>query len=173
MWTAIWVIVALLLALALVYVLRKSRSDQASMQQQLSAAVQQAAHQATEGARAAERTASGAATSAIQKVRNVVDVSAHQLREYLRDPSHDSVVMFHAPWCGNCTAMQPAYEKYGKGAGDKVHVLRLNCDQYPDAAEAFGIEGFPTIKLFGQGREKAEYQGDRTPGSLLAFASGH
>lgn len=76
--------------------------------------------------------------------------------------SEYAVVKFYAPWCGYCQDFAPIYEEAAKRikkVNDTVLVAKLNVDEFDEAAEAYDIEGLPTIKWFVNGSEKYEYSG--------------
>lgn len=115
--------------------------------------------------------AAAGASAGVAKQRQAVDVTDQELELYLQD-ARPSVVMFHSPNCGHCRAMMDDYSKYGQVAGEKVHILRVDCSKYSNVADKYKIQGFPTIYLFKNG-QTSEYHGDRKVGSLMGFASGN
>lgn len=80
-------------------------------------------------------------------------------------------VKFYAPWCGHCKSMAPAYaelaEHFHKD-GSKVKIAKLDATVHKEFAEQFGIEGFPTIKLFINGKP-IDYNGERSKDAMTAF----
>lgn len=80
-------------------------------------------------------------------------------------------VKFYAPWCGHCKQMAPAYaelaEHFHKD-GSKVKIAKLDATVHKQFAEQFGIEGFPTIKLFING-SPIDYNGERSKDAMAAF----
>lgn len=80
-------------------------------------------------------------------------------------------VKFYAPWCGHCKSMVPAYSalaKRFKEAG--VPVVKVDATVESDIASEYGIEGFPTLKLFVNG-EPVDYSGERTEEAMYNFVS--
>ena len=81
------------------------------------------------------------------------------------------MVKFYAPWCGHCKSFAPEYEKAAKQVKEegKPYILAdLDATVHKNAAEKEGIQGFPTIKLFINGKP-LEYSGDRTAEAVLNF----
>jgi thioredoxin 1 len=62
------------------------------------------------------------------------------------------LVDFWAPWCGPCLAVAPTLEQVARHYADRVRVLKLNVDENPKTAEAYGIRSIPTIALFLKGQ---------------------
>jgi len=59
----------------------------------------------------------------------------------------DKVVLidFYADWCGPCKALAPTLEKFAEDNKDKVKVVKINVDESPNLAGAFGIQSIPTL----------------------------
>lgn len=62
------------------------------------------------------------------------------------------LVDFFATWCGPCQAMTPIIEDLKHRVGEEAHVLKVDVDRNPQAAQALGIQGVPTLIIFKQGK---------------------
>jgi thiol-disulfide isomerase/thioredoxin len=78
------------------------------------------------------------------------------------------VVMFYAPWCGHCKAMQPAFENAAMVSD--IQFARLDGSKHAAVAVRYGVRGFPTLLKFLGGELAGEYGGDRSEASLRTFA---
>ena len=55
--------------------------------------------------------------------------------------------------------MAPAYEAAARDLEPQVRLIKLNSDAEQAVASRFGIQGIPTMILFGEGREVARSSG--------------
>ena len=67
-----------------------------------------------------------------------------------------------APWCGHCQRLTPEYKKAASALKGVVKLGAVNADEHRSLGGQYGIQGFPTIKIFGKNKNKPEdYQGAR------------
>lgn len=60
------------------------------------------------------------------------------------------VVDLWAPWCAPCRAFAPIFERVSQRFPD-VTFARVNVDEEPELAEAFEVQGIPTVALLRDG----------------------
>ncbi|XP_063691371.1 protein disulfide-isomerase A6 homolog [Bolinopsis microptera] len=81
------------------------------------------------------------------------------------------VVEFYAPWCGHCKALTPEWKKAGKALKGIVQIGAADVDQHKELGSKFGIQGFPTIKIFAGNKNKpVDYKGPRTAAGVIQEA---
>ena len=85
------------------------------------------------------------------KTREVTDVSFDA--EVLQSPK-PVVVEFWADWSGPCTRLAPVLEQLAVQYADKIDVVKVNIDENPDTAAAFGISSVPSVFLFKDGERR-------------------
>ena len=72
--------------------------------------------------------------------------------------------------CGHCKKLQPEWEKAAQEAQDKVRFGVVDCTNQPQLASTYGIQGYPTIKVFLPGeKEPKDYPGGRTASDIVQY----
>ncbi|RJS79582.1 thioredoxin [Candidatus Bathyarchaeota archaeon] len=67
--------------------------------------------------------------------------------------SHQLVVIdCWAPWCGPCLYVAPVIEELARDYAGKIVFGKLNVDENPVTATAYGIMSIPTLLVFKNGK---------------------
>jgi protein disulfide-isomerase A6 len=65
------------------------------------------------------------------------------------------MVEFYAPWCGHCKALEPEWNIAATKLKGQVKLGKMDVDDATNKpiGARFGVQGFPTIKVFGYGEK--------------------
>ncbi|MCZ9880326.1 thioredoxin [Arthrobacter sp. B2a2-09] len=69
------------------------------------------------------------------------------------------VVEFWADWSGPCTRLSPVLEQLALEYADKIDVVKVNVDENPVTAGAFGVSSVPSVFLFKDGERRVSVIG--------------
>jgi len=81
------------------------------------------------------------------------------------------LVEFYAPWCGHCKRLAPTWDELAAAASKdgRFKVGKVDCTVEKDVAAKQNVAGYPTIKLFKDGKVVEEYSGQRTVEAFTEF----
>jgi protein disulfide-isomerase A1 len=85
--------------------------------------------------------------------------------------AHDMILVeFYAPWCGHCKALAPEYDRASIELSGAAVLGKVDCTEHRDICERYGVQGFPTVKLFrNDGADPADYDQARTAPAIVKF----
>lgn len=81
------------------------------------------------------------------------------------------LVDFHATWCGPCISMGSSLEALATESGGRLTIIKVDIDQAPGAANAFGVRSVPTLVLFDGGRVRDVRVGMQSLAQLRAWVA--
>ncbi len=81
------------------------------------------------------------------------------------------VVDFWAEWCGPCKMIGPSLEEISNELDGKVTIAKLNVDENPGVAGAYGIRSIPTLLIFKDGKLASQKVGAAPKGELKKWIS--
>ncbi len=69
------------------------------------------------------------------------------------------LVDFYALWCGPCHLMSSILEEVNSQMKNRMQLVKIDTEKYPDIASEYNIEALPTLVLFKNGEEIERIQG--------------
>jgi thioredoxin len=83
----------------------------------------------------------------------------NSFEELLSSSELPVLVDFYATWCGPCQMMAPILEQVNAQLGQRVRVVKIDTDKYPQLASRYQIHALPTLVLFKQGQPVERIEG--------------
>ena len=80
-------------------------------------------------------------------------------QDLLNKANRPVLVDFYATWCGPCQMMAPVLEQVGVQLRDRVQVVKIDTDKYPQLATQYQIQALPTLVLFKNGQPVERIEG--------------
>ena len=82
------------------------------------------------------------------------------------------LVDFWATWCGPCRMQAPILEKLSQELlEDELKILKMDVDENPETARAFGIMSIPTLLFKKDGQVVKQVAGVHTAAQIKAIVS--
>lgn len=79
------------------------------------------------------------------------------------------VVDFWADWCGPCKQLIPILEKLTNEANGAFCLVKVNVDQCPEIAQAFGVQSIPFVVAMLDGQPVSQFVGVKPEPELRAW----
>lgn len=90
----------------------------------------------------------------------------------LKATGQPALLDFWAPWCGPCRMQGPILDQVSARVGDRAIIAKVNVDEEPDLAAAFGVQSIPTLVVLKGEAVLQRMVGVQQAGTLVAALEG-
>jgi thioredoxin 1 len=84
--------------------------------------------------------------------KDVVVLTDDNWKQEVTEAEGPVLVDFWADWCAPCRMIAPSIDALATAYSGRARVGKLNVDENPQVAEAFGIRSIPTLLVLKGGR---------------------
>ena len=91
--------------------------------------------------------------------------------ESVKESEKPVLLDFYAAWCGPCRMVSPLVDEIAEEREDVV-VGKINVDEEPELAQAFGVVSIPTLVVLRGGSEVSRQLGARPKAQILQMLEG-
>jgi thioredoxin 1 len=81
-----------------------------------------------------------------------LEVTDNTFEQEVLQAQQPVLVDFWAVWCGPCRAVAPIVEELAGDYEGKLKVMKLDVDNNPRTAMAYGVQSIPTLLVFKDGK---------------------
>ena len=91
--------------------------------------------------------------------------------ELVKNSEKTVLIDFFAEWCGPCRMVAPFIEEIA-AENEQYLVAKINVDEQPELASAFGVSSIPTLVVMKNGQVVQQSAGARPKAQILAMLEG-
>ena len=96
----------------------------------------------------------------------VITITKENFAQEVLQSEKPVLLDFWASWCGPCRMLSPIVDEVAEERTD-VKVGKVNVDEQPELAQAFGIASIPTLLVIRDGRTVNRAVGVRSKEEIL------
>lgn len=105
----------------------------------------------------------------------MIDVTIANFEAEVVEASHALPILVDlwAPWCGPCRSLGPVLEKLETAYAGRFKLVKINTEDEPDLAAAFGVRSIPMVVLMQGGQPVDGFVGALPEGQIRQFLDKH
>ena len=96
------------------------------------------------------------------------ELNAERFEELLQS-GKPLLVEYHAPWCGYCRRLEPAFARVAQEYGEVLTTVKIDIDKEPALSDREHIEVVPTLVLYRSGRSVGSVVAPGSAGEIRRF----
>ena len=100
----------------------------------------------------------------------VIHVTKENFETEVLQSEKKVLIDFWASWCGPCRMVSPIIDEIAEEQ-DAVKVCKVNVEEQPELAQAFGVMSIPTLAVVEGGKVVEQAVGARPKADILALIS--
>ena len=102
---------------------------------------------------------------------SVYHINKQNFESAVKNSEKPVLLDFYATWCGPCRMVSPIIDEIAAENPDYL-VGKINVDEEPELAQAFGVASIPTLVVMKDGRIANRSVGARPKQQILAMLEG-
>ena len=102
---------------------------------------------------------------------NEIEITNENFDEEVMKSDKPVLLDFFATWCGPCSMLSPVISEIAEEYKDKIKVGKINVDEQPALASAYGVMGVPTVIVIKNGNITANSTGFKPKEEIVKLFS--
>ena len=102
---------------------------------------------------------------------SAIKVNNHNFENEVMNSDKKVLIDFFASWCGPCRMVSPIIDEIADERDD-VAVLKINVDDEPELAGAYGVYSIPTLVFLKNGEVISKSSGYKPKAQILSMLEG-
>ncbi|HIQ78317.1 MAG TPA: thioredoxin [Candidatus Scatomorpha intestinavium] len=99
---------------------------------------------------------------------SVINVTKDSFKSEVTSSDRPVLIDFWASWCGPCRMVSPIVDEIANERSD-IKVCKVNVDEQPELASAFGVMSIPTLVVMKDGKVTNQAVGAMPKQRILAL----